>query len=134
MRKKIVKYGLSGALFFPAVAFAATINTACGLIGLIFKFAQYFYQTLLVVSVIMIIWAGYLYVIGGDDTEKVTNARKTLTYAAVGIAVAILAWTMPNIISDLVGSTGNSGNNCGSTASSSPAPTTPPSGGGSVQV
>ena len=58
---------------------------------------------LIVVSVIMILIAAFQYVLAGDDTEKTTKARKTLTYAAVGIAVALLATGFPSIIASVFG-------------------------------
>ena len=53
---------------------------------------------LLGVAVIMIMWAAYLYVTAGDDTEKVHRATKTITYAAVAIIVALLAKGFPLLI------------------------------------
>jgi hypothetical protein len=56
---------------------------------------------LISLSVIMIMWAAYLYVTAGDDTEKVKRATKTITYAAVAIVVALLAEGFPVLISSM---------------------------------
>ncbi|MDR3378603.1 MAG: hypothetical protein P4M10_07955 [Verrucomicrobiae bacterium] len=58
----------------------------------------FMFWILIVVSIIMILLAAFQYVTAGDDTEKTTKARKILTYAAVGIAVALLAEGFPQII------------------------------------
>jgi len=61
----------------------------------------YMFWILISLSVIMIMWAAYLYVTAGDDTEKVKRATKTITYAAVAIVVALLAEGFPVLISSM---------------------------------
>jgi hypothetical protein len=60
---------------------------------------------LIAVSIIYIVYAAYLYVTGGDDAEKISSARKTITWAAVGVAVALLAVSVPGLISTITGGT-----------------------------
>jgi hypothetical protein len=55
----------------------------------------------------MVLWAAYLYVIAADDTEKPTQARKMILYAAVGIVIALLAKGVPQIVGSLFGQSGN---------------------------
>jgi Na+-driven multidrug efflux pump len=114
--KKIVQlspYFGGGALLLPAVAFAQlkppaslkilTLDvfwrtTLCNIAGWAFTFAM-------VVGVIMAIMAGYKYMTARGDPNKVSEAHRTLTYAAVGIAVALIAVAVPNIVIGLLGST-----------------------------
>ncbi len=56
---------------------------------------------LIFVAVIMILWAAYLYLTAGDDTERVHRATKTMTYAAVAVVVAILAEGFPTLVGSL---------------------------------
>ena len=65
------------------------------------NFAGYVFWIVLVVSVIMVLFAAYEYVTGGDDTEKTTKARKMITYAAIGIAVALMAGALPSIVGSI---------------------------------
>lgn len=44
-----------------------------------------------VVSVIMIIFAGFRYVTAGGDSNSINSARNTLIYAIVGLAIAIIS-------------------------------------------
>lgn len=44
-----------------------------------------------VLAIIMIIVAGTKYISSGGDSNKVTNAKSTLIYALIGVAVAALA-------------------------------------------
>ena len=55
------------------------------------------------VSIIMVIWAAYLYVTSEGDAEKPSQARKMVLYAAVGIIIALLARGFPTIIGSLLG-------------------------------
>jgi uncharacterized membrane protein YidH (DUF202 family) len=58
-------------------------------------------------AVIMVLWAAYLYVIAQEDTEKTNKARRTLTYAAVAIIVALLAKGFPMVVASIFGGTNN---------------------------
>ncbi|QQS65275.1 hypothetical protein IPO96_01845 [Candidatus Saccharibacteria bacterium] len=44
-----------------------------------------------VVAVIMIIFAGFKYITSGGDSGKVTSAKNTIVYAAIGLVVVALA-------------------------------------------
>jgi len=61
----------------------------------------YFFWIVITVSVIMILYAAMTYATAGSDTEKTSKARRTITYAAVGIAVALLAYGFPAIVGSL---------------------------------
>lgn len=91
-----------------SVAYAATGNTpSSGVydtqdLGKVFcNIIAIFFWIVIVVSIIMILLAAFNYVTAGDDTEKTTKARKMLTYAAVGIAVALLAEGFPQIVGSI---------------------------------
>src|ERR1700689_3367376 len=67
-----------------------TISDKEDLTNLICSFIEYFFWIIIVISVIMVLVAAFDYVTAGDDAEKTSRGRKRLTYAAVGIAVALL--------------------------------------------
>jgi hypothetical protein len=94
-----------------SVAFAATsttvtspINNATQIQTLLCTIITWFIWIVILVSVIMVVWAAFTYVTAGDDAEKVATGRKTLTYAAVGIIVALCAAGFPAIVQSLFGS------------------------------
>jgi hypothetical protein len=62
------------------------------------NFIGYFFWIVIIISVIMTLVAAFDYITAGDDTEKTTRGRKRLTYAAIGIAVALLAFALPVIV------------------------------------
>jgi hypothetical protein len=57
------------------------------------------FDILIAISVIMVMYAAYTYVLAGDDAEKVTKARHIITYAAVAILVALIARGFPTLVS-----------------------------------
>jgi cytochrome bd-type quinol oxidase subunit 2 len=66
---------------------------------------DWFFWIVITVSVIMVLVAAFDYITAGDDTEKTSKARRTLTYAAVGIAVALLAAGFPRIVASVLPNT-----------------------------
>jgi hypothetical protein len=68
-----------------------------------------FFWALISISVVMALYAAYNYITAGDDTEKKTKARKILTYAAVGIVVALIAAGFPALVASLFPNSGASG-------------------------
>ncbi len=66
------------------------------------------------VSVIMIIWAGFLYVTAAGDPSKIQTAKKALIFAVIGIVVGILAFSAVTIITNIIAppSGTNSGLTC----------------------
>lgn len=55
-----------------------------------------------IVSTLVILYGGFMFMTAGDDEEAVGKARKTITWAVVGIVVALLAFTVPNIVVNLL--------------------------------
>ncbi|MDO4872089.1 MAG: hypothetical protein Q4A27_01495 [bacterium] len=53
-----------------------------------------------VTSVIVIIYAGILYVISAGNSNTVQKAKSAITYAVVGLIVAILAYAIVNFVID----------------------------------
>ena len=73
----------------------------CPIIGI-------FFWVVIALSVIMALWAAYTYVTASDDTEKTTKARKILTYAVIGIIVALIANGFPALVGSLFPSVSSS--------------------------
>ena len=51
-----------------------------------------------VLSVIMIVYGGILYVISAGDSGRVSKAKNTIMYAIVGLVVALLAYAIVNFV------------------------------------
>jgi hypothetical protein len=67
-------------------------------------FIKFFSQTLIALagtlSVIFIMIGGYKYVLGADKAND--EAKRTITYALIGLAVSLLAWILVDIVLQLI--------------------------------
>lgn len=72
-------------------------------ISVILGLADWLFVILLLAAVIFIVLAGFQFITGGGDPTAVAQARTKLIWAAVGIAVALLAKGAPAAISNLIG-------------------------------
>jgi hypothetical protein len=51
-----------------------------------------------IIAVIMLIVGGIMYAISSGDEAKIKKAKATITAALIGLAFAILAWTLVNFV------------------------------------
>ena len=52
--------------------------------------------------VIMVLVGAFQFMTGGGDPEKISKARKTILYAAVGLALALIAGGVTSIIQSIL--------------------------------
>jgi Type IV secretion system pilin len=64
---------------------------------------QWIFWLLIVLSVIMFLVGGYRYVTAAGEAERVSKANKTLLYAAIAVAVAVIAAGIPALVSSFIG-------------------------------
>ena len=86
--------------FSPLPTIATTGGEAVEAITAI---TNWLFVILSVIAVIFIVLAGLQFITGGGNPEAVGEARMKLMYAAVGIAVALLARAVPFVISSILG-------------------------------
>lgn len=65
---------------------------------------DWIFWLLIIFSIIMFLVGGYRYLTSGGESERVGKANKTLMYAAIGVAVAIIAAGVPYLIASFLGS------------------------------
>jgi hypothetical protein len=67
-------------------------------------FVKFFTQTIIGIAgslaVVFVMIGGYRYVIGPDEQKDA--AKKTITYALIGLAVALLAWIITDVALQLI--------------------------------
>ncbi|MEK7564743.1 MAG: TrbC/VirB2 family protein [Patescibacteria group bacterium] len=56
-----------------------------------------------IVAVVMIVWAGYLYITAGMDEKNVEKAKKMLLYGIIGIVVVILSYSIVSFATSFLG-------------------------------
>ncbi len=95
------------AQFFVSPASAAlTINSPTDInTQVLCPIAAYMFWILIGLSVIMVIYSAFMYLTSQGETEKVSKATHTITYAAVAIVVALLARGFPALVASIVGAT-----------------------------
>lgn len=54
------------------------------------------------VCILLIVWAGYLYVTSAGNEEKIKQAQKTLIWALVGFGIIIIAGAVPRLIYEFI--------------------------------
>lgn len=70
--------------------------TAVGTI--IARTANFTGSLIIAISVIVLMYAGFKFLTAGEDEEGVTEARKMITGAVVGIIVALVAFSIPVLV------------------------------------
>ncbi|MBR0480311.1 hypothetical protein IJJ46_00575 [Candidatus Saccharibacteria bacterium] len=83
-------------------------TTLVGDNGFIRKLTSWVLLAVGTISVIMLIYGGFRYVISGGDSKKVTDAKNTILYAIIGLIISMLAYAIVNfIISAVTGMSGD---------------------------
>lgn len=72
-------------------------------LGLVNKITNWLFMILMLAVVAMIIWGGLLYVFSSGDPTKTGKAKGVLTFAIVGLAVALLAKIIPSLVRFVIG-------------------------------
>lgn len=93
VKKGINSVSTGSALSFDS-AMEAIVSTLLFIIG--------------AVSVAMIIYGGFRYVTSGGEASAVKSAKDTITYAVIGLIVAVLAYSIASFV---IGSLDGSGDN-----------------------
>ncbi|MBM3256931.1 MAG: hypothetical protein FJY98_01205 [Candidatus Liptonbacteria bacterium] len=113
--------GVFGGLILgglPFFAFAQTVQPITvrniqGVEGLIYKVVDWVFLFLIAISILMILVAAYYYMTAQGNSEKVSKGHKTITWAAVGIMVALLAKGVPAIVRSIFAADGVPANQAG---------------------
>lgn len=109
---------LTAARFASAVDFGfEAVNQ--GLMGslptgdprfLIGRLIQVLLSLLGVVAVVIIMYAGFIWMTSGGDEDKIGQAKRTLTNAVIGLVIILSAWAITTfVISRLLGAMGGGG-------------------------
>ncbi len=73
------------------------------------NFSWWFLELVFAVAVLGILWAAFKYITAGGDEKNVALAKQILTYAIIGIVVALVAFSAVDIVYSLM-SPGGAGN------------------------
>ena len=126
----------SGVNFLP-VADAAGCTTAtpdqlCNPIsqstvpGLIITATNFLLATIGVLAILFIIIGGLQYVTSAGNEENAKKGQKTITYAIIGLVVAILAFAIVQVVNNTINKNGGVGITTGTNPGVTPGPGTTP--------
>lgn len=93
--------GISGIVSEPT----NIITSVSDITKLFCSVLNWMFWGLIVASIVMFLVGGYTYVTAADDPQKVSTANKILLYAAIAVAVGILAGSVPGLIASFFGVT-----------------------------
>jgi hypothetical protein len=66
--------------------------------------ANYVIGVLLIVAVFYVLWAAYTFMTSAGEADKVSEARKRIMYAGIGVVVALLAKGIISLVLNAVNS------------------------------
>jgi hypothetical protein len=100
---KILKSVTIGSIFFPCFALAAQFSSKAGVLAwLQGSIVGFFKQLILSISMLAILYCGFLFVTAGGDPQTINKAKQILVYALIGMAVAILANNFQVLMQDII--------------------------------
>ncbi len=91
-----------------------SITSYCELICKITLVAQWMYGILMILGVIFVLYAAFLYLISQGSDERIGTAKKVLIYAIVALVIAVLAWGVSGLVEGWMtsGTPGGTGCTC----------------------
>ncbi|MEK7520016.1 MAG: hypothetical protein AAB581_02110 [Patescibacteria group bacterium] len=76
--------------------------TANSLVTTMITIVNWFAWFIALAAVVMGLYSGFLFITARDDAQQLATARKTILYAIIGIAVAVLAFSIISITKALI--------------------------------
>ena len=90
-------------IVFAQQAVTGGPSTIDELITLIDRIGKWFQAIVLLIAIIMIIYAGLVWMTAGGDEEKLGRARKTLIWGLIGLGIVIFAFAAQSFILSIIG-------------------------------
>ena len=79
------------------------LSTTSGVTALFYSILGLMRTVFWIAAVAMVIYAAFLYLTGGSNEGNVTKANKTLLYAFIAMAIALIATSVPTIVRSFLG-------------------------------
>ena len=106
MRKLIITFGILAIVlapvFVPVAAGKPIFEDTKAVTAFGDRVAGFIYNLALVVGIIAILYGAFRYMSAAGDAAQIAEAKKVVTYAIVGLAIAIIAGGVPALISDIL--------------------------------
>jgi len=72
--------------------------------------AFWFLSLVFLVATLAILWAAFKYITAGGEDKNITAAKQILTYAIIGIVIALVAFSVIDVVYTVLAPGGNAGN------------------------
>jgi hypothetical protein len=100
--KKIIKTAVALAYAMPLAALASNIDANTfvknNLGNFINGLAVWFAGIIFAFSILVILYAAFLFITAAGNEEKVTKAKATIVFGLIGITIAMLAFGIKTIL------------------------------------
>jgi len=100
MNKKILFLLLLTALSLPIATFAAVTNIQSLMETLV---GSVLWSIFTAIVVVCFVYAGILFLTAGGDPTKLASARSSFIWGIAGVVVGIMAYSIINILSNMLG-------------------------------
>lgn len=80
----------------------SNLQNLSGVSNLIVTLLNWVFGVLLAIGVAFLLYAGFLYITAQGDDKKIEKAKKTLTWAIIGIAIALASKGIVVLISSIL--------------------------------
>lgn len=88
--------------FLPESPAFAALTDLDDVMTLIEKISTWFLTVVVALSVVIIVWGGFNFMMSGGESDKVKEGRDRIFWGAVGLAVALLAKSITALVESLV--------------------------------
>ena len=110
MKKIALKLAVLATVFAPASALAQSqsppddiVSTGEDLENVLETVRDWFFTVFVILAVIFLIWAAFLYLTAAGNDTKVGKAKNALIYAIIAIIVALLAGSLTSLLQNVLG-------------------------------
>src|SRR3989344_2506830 len=110
MNKLALKLAATATAFMPSVAFGQSqspptdiVTTGEDLENVLETVRDWFFTVFVVLAVIFLIWAAFLYLTAAGNDTKFGKAKNALIYAIIAIIVALLAGSLTSLLENVLG-------------------------------
>lgn len=86
----------------PTAVTPITNLTPSGIVSTITRYAGYFQTLILILTVLVFFYAGYLFMTSGGDPTAQTKAKSVLWWGIIGVAVVMAAYVAQTIINNFL--------------------------------
>lgn len=97
--------GLTAVMPFMALAQAPSVpqlETVGGVTSFLDRIVNYLFGIFLVIAVIMIIYAAFLYLTAAGKEDQLNKAKTTIIYAVIAIVVAVVARSLVVLVRNII--------------------------------